>query len=284
MSANRGGGFLGWAVLMMALASCSPTRPPAFAPALGQSRQYYQAGEFQQAIDVNAAVLDKFPAEAAVREAYIKTLEGIHGQAQAAVAAKDYAAAERLFTLLLNNFPKYGSLGKSLSFSAPGLNRSIRLCRTTFDERRTAQHLQAGEYDRALDELRAISAAELRDPGRAAALSNTMAEIKRRADDAASSRNFVEAGRAYAVLVAHYADASKLGLKLPFSRDSVDEGLKRCQSELTRQGLEHYRKGELADAIAVWQGLLRFDPANAEIRKAVETARQQQKAIKKNRP
>ncbi len=284
MAAKQGGGILGWAVLMMALASCSPTRTPAFAPALSQSRQYYQAGEFQRAIDVNAAALDKFPAEAAVREEYIKTLEGIHGQAQAAVAAKDYAAAERLFTLLLDNFPKYESLGKSLSFSAPGLNRSIRLCRTTIDERRAAQHLQAGEYDRALGDLRALSAAELRDPGRAATLSKTMAEIKRRADGAASSRNFVEAGKAYAVLAGRYADASKLGLKLPFSRDSVDEGLKRCRFELTRQGLEHYRKGELAEAIAVWQGLLRFDPANAEIRKAVETARQQQKAIKKNRP
>ena len=111
-----------------------------------------------------------------------------------------------------------------------------------------------------------------------------MAEIKRRADGAAASRNFVEAGKAYAVLAGRYADASKLGLKLPFSRDAVDEGLKSCRSELTRQGLEHYRKGELAEAIAVWQGLLRFDPSNAEIRKAVETARQQQKAITKSRP
>ena len=243
MSTNRGGGFLGWAVLMMALASCSPTRTPAFAPALSQSRQYYQAGEFQQAIDVNAAVLDKFPAEAAVREDYIKTLEGIHGQAQAAVAAKDYAAAERLFTLLLDNFPKYESLGKSLSFSAPGLKRSIRLCRTTFDERRTAQHLQAGEYDRALGDLRAISAAELEIPA-----GRRRYPIPWRRSNAARMTppppgTSSKPARPTPSWLRHYADASKLGLKLPFSRDSVDEGLKRCRSELTRQGLEHYREG-----------------------------------------
>ncbi len=284
MNAKRSGRILGWAVLTAALTSCAPSRTPAFGPALSQSRQYYQTGEFQAAIDANAAALDKFPAEAAVREEYIRTLEGIHGQAQAAAAAKDYATAGRLFSILLDNFAKYESLRKSLSFTAPGLNRSIRLCRTAVKERRTAQHLQAGEYDKALGDLRALSPSELRDPAQAAAFSKTMAEIKRRADGAAASRNFVEAGKAYAVLAGRYADATKLGLKLPFSRDAVDEGLKSSRSELTRQGLEHYRKGELAEAIAVWQGLLRFDPSNLEIRKAVETARQQQKAITKSRP
>jgi cytochrome c-type biogenesis protein CcmH/NrfG len=50
---------------------------------------------------------------------------------------------------------------------------------------------------------------------------------------------------------------------------------------LTRKGLEEYRKGNLARAIAHWEGLLEFDPDNAEIRKAVETAVEQQKKLKK---
>jgi len=52
---------------------------------------------------------------------------------------------------------------------------------------------------------------------------------------------------------------------------------------LTKAGLEEYRKGNLAKAIAVWEGLLSFDPNNVEIRKAVDTARiQLNEIIKKN--
>lgn len=281
MNAKRGGRTLGWAALTAVLASCVPSRTPAFEPALSQSRQYYQAGEYQKAIDANAASLNKYPAERAVREEFVRTLEGINQQAQAAAAARDYASAERLFSILLENFDKYKGLEKSLSFSAASLSRSIRHCRSALEERRIARHLQAGEYDKALGVPRALSPSELRDPGRAAAFSRTMEDIKRRADGAAAARKYVEAGKAYAVLAGHYADASKLGLKLPFSKESLDEGLKRCRAELTRQGLEHYRNGELSQSISVWQGLLEFDPDNAEIRKAVETAREQQKELQK---
>ena len=282
INAKRGGRAMCWAALAAAaLASCARSRTPAFEPALGQSRQYYQAGEFQKAIDVNADSISKYPAERAVREEYVRTLEGIQRQAQAAVAAADYAPAEKLFAILLDNFDKYKGLEKSLSFSAAGLGQSIRLCRTALDERQTAQYLRAGEYEKALGAPRALSPSELKDPGRATALAKTMEDIKRRADQAAASGNYVDAGKAYAVLSGHYADASKSGHKLPFSQETLAEGLKRCRAELTRRGLEHYRKGELSQAISVWQGLLRFDPGNAEIRKAVATAREQQKGLQK---
>lgn len=281
MNAKRGYRTLGWAALAAVFASCAPSRTPAFAPALSQARQYYQAGEYQKAIDVNAASFIKFPAERAVRGECVRTLEGIQQRAQAAAAAADYASAARLFAILLDNYDKYKGLEKSLSFSAAGLNRSIRLCRTALEERRIEQHLQAGEYDKALEAPRVLSPSELRDPGLATTFSRTVEEIKRRADLAAASRNYVEAGKAYAVLAGHYADASKLGLKLPFSRETLDEGLKRCRAELTREGLEHYRKGDLSQAITVWQDLLQFDPDNAGIRKAVETAREQQKELQK---
>ncbi len=282
MKALTNGRTLLWAALAAAgLASCAPSRTPAFEPALSQSRQYFQAGEYQKAIDVNASSFNKYPQEKAVREGYIRTLEGIEKQARAAMAAEDYASAERLFSILLDNFDKYKGLEKSLSFSAAGLSRSIRLCRTALEERRTARYLRAGEYEKALGAPRALSPSELKDPGRAAAFGKTMEDIKRRADRAAASGNYVEAGKAYAALAGRYDDAMKLGLKLPFSREALAEGLKVCRSELTRRGLELYRNGDLSQAIALWQGLLQFDPDNAEIRKAVETAREQQKKLQK---
>jgi cytochrome c-type biogenesis protein CcmH/NrfG len=57
--------------------------------------------------------------------------------------------------------------------------------------------------------------------------------------------------------------------------------LKKCRAQLTRDGLDQYRKGNLKEAIAIWQGLLQFDPDNAEIRKAVDTATEQLKKLQK---
>lgn len=274
--------MLAWAALAGAvLAACSTSKKPSFEPALVQSRQYFQAGEYQKAIETNAAVSKTYPAEQAVREEFTKTLEGIDERGRAAMAAADYATAEKLFSILLNNFDQYKGLEKSLSFSAAGLNRRIRLCRTALAEQRTSQYLQAGDYEKALGAQSALSPSELRDPAVAESFSKTMQEIKRRADGAAAARNYGDAGRAYAVLAARYADAARLGQKLPFTKEALNQGVNRCRAELTRQGLEHYRKGELSRAISVWQDLLRFDPDNTEIRKAVETARQQQKELRK---
>jgi hypothetical protein len=47
--------------------------------------------------------------------------------------------------------------------------------------------------------------------------------------------------------------------------------------------LEQYRKGNLAEAIAVWQGILLFDPDNIEIKKAIDTATEQLKKLQKKR-
>jgi hypothetical protein len=282
INAKRGGRILGPAALAAAvLASCARSPAPAFEPALAQSRRYYQAGEYQKAIDTNATAMSKYPAEKAVREEYLRTLEGIHQKARTDMAGADYASAEKLYSILLDSFDGYKGLEKSLSFSASGLSRDIRLCRTALEERRAAKYLEAGEYDKALGAPRALSPTELRDPVRATALAKTMEDIKRRGDRAAAAKDYVDAGKAYAALAGHYADASRLGLKLSFSKTTLDEGLERCRTELTRRGLEHYRKGELSQAISAWQGLLQFDPANAEIKKAVETARNQQKEIQK---
>jgi tetratricopeptide (TPR) repeat protein len=281
-NAKPGSRIMGLAALAMAvLASCARSPTPAFESALAQSRRYYQAGEYQKAIDVNATAMSKYPAEKAVREEYVRTLEGIHQKARAAMAAAEYASAERLYSILINNFDSYKGLGKSLGFSASGLSRDIRLCRTALEERRIAKYLEAGKYDEALGTLRALSPAELRDPGRATALAKTMEAIRRRGDRAAAAKDYVNAGKAYAALAGHYADASRLGLKLSFSEAALAAGLESCRAELTRRGLEHYRKGELSQAISAWQDLLQFDPANAEIRKAVETAREQQKELQK---
>lgn len=263
------------------LSSCGPPRSPAFQPALQQSRQYYQAGEYQKAIDSCQATLQQYPAQKPVLGEYVQTLEGIKKQADTSTAARDYAPAERAYSVLLNNFEKYKGFRKSLTFTAAELGQRIRECRASLREQRVGQFLQAGEYEKALGAQRALSPTELGDPGLAAGFTKAMEEIKRRADGAAAGQDYIAAGKAYVVLAGHYADASRLGRRLSFSRQELDEGVRLCRTELTRRGLEQYRNGNLSEAVALWRGLLQFDPNNVEIKKAVETAREQQKALQK---
>lgn len=106
-----------------------------------------------------------------------------------------------------------------------------------------------------------------------------MEEIKGLADKALARKDFVAAGKGYAVLWRESPMAQQAGLSLSFSRDDLDEGVKKCRTQLTREGLDQYRKGNLKKAIVIWQGLLQFDPDNAEIRKAVDTATEQLKKL-----
>jgi hypothetical protein len=108
-----------------------------------------------------------------------------------------------------------------------------------------------------------------------------MEELKGLAERALARKDFVAAGKGYAVLWREYPMAQQVGLSLSFSRNDVDEGIKNCRTQLTREGLDQYRKGNLKEAIVIWQGLLQFDPDNAEIQKAVDTATEQLRKLQK---
>jgi tetratricopeptide (TPR) repeat protein len=266
------------------LSFCGAPRAPVFTPGLEKTREYYQAGEFEKALEACHSLYLQYPEAGPVREEYVRTLEGIKSRADAALAARDYTPAEEGYTALLDRFEGYKSLRKSLTFTASDLGRLIRECRSGARETRVDRYLQAGEYEQALGTQRSLSPTELRDPGLAAGIARTMEEIKRRGDAAQARGDYAATGNAYAALAGRYSDVSRLGLRLSFGREELAEGLRRCRLELTRQGLEQYRRGNLSEAISIWRSLLRFDPENPEIEKAVETAGKQLKELQKKQP
>jgi tetratricopeptide (TPR) repeat protein len=263
------------------LSFCGAPGTPAVQPALEKSRQYYQAGEFEKALEACHSLYLQYPEASPVLREYVRTLEGIKRQADAALAARDYAPAEEAYSVLLDHFESYKNLRRSLTFTAADLGRLIRECRAGERELRVGQFLQAGDYENALGMQRSLSPTELRDPGLAAGFAKVMEEIKRQGDAAAARQDTAAAGKAYAALASHYPDASRLGLKLSFSREELAEGLRKCRIELTRRGLEQYRQGNLSEAISIWRSLLQFDPGNPEIRRAVDTAGEQLKELRK---
>lgn len=141
--------------------------------------------------------------------------------------------------------------------------------------------LAAAEYGKA---VLSYQAAVERNPGNKEVVTeyqNALEEVKRLADEAAARENFLEAGKGYASLRKTYPTAEKFGFLPSFSRNDADEGLRKCRSHLTQKGLDLYRRGCLKEAISVWEDLLKFDPGNGEIRKAVDTAVEQLRELEK---
>jgi cytochrome c-type biogenesis protein CcmH/NrfG len=66
---------------------------------------------------------------------------------------------------------------------------------------------------------------------------------------------------------------------LSFDRAKLNAKITDCKTALSKKGFQEYRQGNLSEAIALWQGYLAIDPNNADIKKAVNTAKLQQKNL-----
>ncbi len=148
-----------------------------------------------------------------------------------------------------------------------------------------ANHMKAGQYQQALD----IYGREFRRQPQEAALKKEYAksvnEMKSLADTMLEKGNVPKAGRIYYTLRNNYASFSGLKEMLSFDDAYLNTKLSSCRKNLSRQGFEQYRKGNIDRAIALWQDLLAIDPENKDIKAAVRTATQQQKNLQdKDRP
>jgi len=262
------------------LFSCAPP-PPVTGPDLGYARQRLAAEDFAAALDSYAATAQSYPGDRGVLRDFKEAAEKIKKSADARFADRNYAEAEKAYSLLIENFPRFAEFERSLSFDPESLSGRVLECRVRLSERRARQSLAEGDTLRALDGFKVLPPEVLGNPAQSAGLRRIMEETKGLSDKALARKDFVAAGKGYAVLSREYPLARQAGLSLTFSLSEAEEGLKSCRSQLTREGLDQYRKGNLTEAIAIWQGLLQFDPENVEILKAVETAAEQLKKLQK---
>jgi len=263
------------------LFSCAPPNKPGLRPDMTQAQRRLAGDDFQGALDSFAALAESYPDDKAVLKEYTAAVKKMKARADEWFEEKDFDAAEKTYSLLLANFLRFTGFEKSLPFEPEFLRQRVLECQEHLSERRARQSLAEGDYLKALDGFKVLSLEVLRDPALSAGLRRIMEEIKGLADKALARKDFVAAGKAYAVLGQGYPLAQQLGLSLSFSRNDPDESIQKCRTQLTREGLDQYRKGNLKEAIAIWQGLLQFDPDNAEIRKAVDTATGQLKKLQK---
>jgi tetratricopeptide (TPR) repeat protein len=145
------------------------------------------------------------------------------------------------------------------------------------------QYIARGDYKKALDLSATACRNNPEDQGLLANYRRTIEDVRYAADEAFGREDFASSGRAYYVLLKNYPHYQKLNLEVSFDKKFLQARLKNCRSHLSQRALAEYRKGNLVEAISLWKSILAFDPQNAGIKKAINTATIQLKNLKQTR-
>ena len=142
------------------------------------------------------------------------------------------------------------------------------------------QQMEAGNYRQAIDLHKAVIASEPQNRNLVRAFEISLEDLYSKAEKAAAANDFAAAGKLYALIYGHYPDPKGTFQTLSFSRAGLASKLEQCKSALYHRGFQEYREGNLNRAIALWQDYLSLDPDNADIQRALSTAKTQQKNLR----
>jgi tetratricopeptide (TPR) repeat protein len=259
--------------------SCAGTNKAAVRQAGAESEQLLRDAQYQKAVEVYRAALREHPGDKAIAADYVRTIDRVHDAAGIAMKNGDFAAAERIYLLLLKNSPEYEKLSSAPAFTRASLESELKASRIAGARKQARRNLEIGEFGTAIRACRGVLESYPKDPGLAADYVRSIENVRSSGEGAFTKRDYAPAGRAFYALKASVPLFPGTEKKISLDPRALDERLAVCRTALTRQGLEYYRKGELKAAIAVWQSLLVFDPDNAQIKKSIESASAQLKKI-----
>jgi len=246
-----------------------------------ESQKSLAAGDFEKALSGFREAAKKNPGGPELRANYVRTVEAIKQAADRALGQRDYARAGGIFRILLENYGDFDAFATKLTFKKAHLETALKECRITAVDNAAAQAVKAGNFVKAIDLFLSALKENPGDAELTVKYRGTVDEIKAIADNAFVAEDFARAGKVNALLLKNFASFEGLKPPVVFDREALNGTVAACRERLTKTGLAEYRKGNLAKAIAVWEDLLSFDPDNAEIRKAVTTAKTQLDGIKK---
>jgi tetratricopeptide (TPR) repeat protein len=111
----------------------------------------------------------------------------------------------------------------------------------------------------------------------------TLEEMKSTADRALEREDYSSACRDYRVLYKNFGEFKGFAHMLSFDRGKLNTKLMTCKDGLSKRGFYEYRQGNLHQAILLWQDYLTIDPYSADIKKALTTAKLQQKNLQQTK-
>jgi tetratricopeptide (TPR) repeat protein len=108
----------------------------------------------------------------------------------------------------------------------------------------------------------------------------TVEHIKGLADAAFLKEEFSSAGNIYGALL-RSGIKRDIAAVLSFDKELLIMQINKSAKVLTERGLNKYREGRLEDAIAIWKGIIEFDPDNKEVKNAINTTMVQLENLKR---
>lgn len=141
--------------------------------------------------------------------------------------------------------------------------------------------MEEGHHERALE---MFAAAWKESPGHAGAAKDfpeALIALKNSGDEALKNGRLDEAGRRWSAALRFISHPAEKGKAPPFTKADLKAGIDRLSENLMEKGLMEYRKGNLEAAIALWRGILSYDPSHAEAARSVQTASTQLDNLKK---
>lgn len=270
----------------LALAACASAKKATVGPVLSDTARYMAAGEYRKAIDVLKTMHGNDPRNKKVTAEYVAALEEIKKAADAARVKEDYATAAGTYQILVDGWDEDKTVAGALTFGKSELEAGLKSCRSAVREQDIRRQLKAGDYERALGLCQAALREQPKDKSVRADYAAAILGAKAAGDKALAGREYAVAGRIHSLLLNNagsFEGLEGIGKAAAASLESerLVETIKVCRQALTNSGLAEYRKGNLEKALEIWDSLLAFDPGNAEIKKAVETAKAQLAKVKK---
>lgn len=283
-AARAGVGLIAAAVLILG-AACASVNRTTVKESKADAARYLAAGEYGKAIEAQKALRRADPENKRVLAGYIQTMEMIKKAADGACGRGGYAEAAASYGALVDGWDPDPALAAALSFGKKDVEAGRRSCLVALTNEQAKRMQDSGDREGALAVWRKAIAAQPGEKALKASYAAAVVGIKVAADRAMADKDQAEAGKTYALLRKHagaFAGLEGLGKhRAELTAERLAAAVKLCSRGLMERGLAAYRKGELENAIGIWRQALAFDPENAEIGKAVETAKAQLGKIKK---
>jgi len=271
----------------LSFVACASTNKAALKQTSMESSKSVAAGDFGKAIELHRGLYAKDPRNARIQAGYLSEIEAVKKAGDLARKQGSYIAAQGAYRTLIDGWDGFSAIAGKLSFRRPDLESDLKDCRLAMCQRIFRQELQAGHHAGALAVYQDAAKEYPGDASVKTMYAKGVGELRAMGAKALAAKEYAEAGKINGLLLKNLA--SFQGLGAPAERDASDrkeltEAIRVCSAGLTNSGLAEYRKGNLEKAIALWADLLAFDPENAEIKKAVETAKAQLGQLKGTTP
>ncbi len=275
----------GWIVKGIALVlsgltivACASANKAALRQASVESSKSLAVGDYVKTIDLYRKLYEKDRTNGRIVSSCAAMIEHVKAAGDAARSKGSWAAAQNAYRVLTVNWDWFSSLAPRLTFKRADLDAGLKACRLAVCERQFRQELESGNYAKAVAIYQSVFKNYPEDKAVKDRYAKGIAEIGETGARALAAKDYALAGKIDGLLLTNLDSCEGVAGAAAgggLSKEALTEALRVCSTALTNAGLAEYRKGNLENAIALWDGLLAFDPGNAEIKKAVETARAQ---------